>query len=191
MAKANKLNDTEKLYYKNKLLEVNQAIEQFRAQGVEPPAILLQKANHWGGKLNTNKFGAKKDSTSVAGETFDSNFEGKVAKMFHKVNIPYESQRKFKLMETFKLSYPEDKGVIQENIQDIEYKADFVIHDLIIIDVKGNKATQTPEFNLKWKLLKNKFRDRYYYILIGNNSELIFAMGKIKRILEERNITIK
>lgn len=183
MAKSKKLDEKTKEYYRSKQAEVNKAIEVFRTQGLEPPPALIKNSNHWNGLLNQNKFGAKKDTTSVAGETFDSNFEGKVAKMFHQIGVPYESQRKFKIMETFKLTYPEDSGALVENIQDIEYKADFVIHDKIIIDVKGNKATQTPEFNLKWKLLKNKYRDRYYYILIGNNTELMFAIGKIKTII--------
>lgn len=185
MAKNKKQDSAEKVIYQKKLAELNEAVQRLKTANLPIPDVILKKIDIYESKLNKNKYGAKKDTTSVEGQTFDSQFEAKVALFLTKSGVDYKTQVKFKLMEDFKLVYPEDSGSIPEIIQDIEYHADFVISDKIIIDVKGNNATQTAAFNIKWKLLKNKLRDKYYYILIGNNTELAMAIGKIKVILSK------
>ena len=78
--------------------------------------------------------------------------------------VKVETQVVFELQEKFKY-----KG---KNILPIKYKADFVITtkngELIIIDIKG---IATPEFKLKWKMMKYKYPEYTYKCLRGSGRD--------------------
>lgn len=181
-----KLSDSEKEATRLKLSQLETDIQYLEQRGVPVPSSLIASRNAYTSMLNTNKFNAQK--TERDGLVFDSAFESKVAMVFEKNEIPYKHQVRFLIMEPFDLNYKVGVNDEKEHLLAINYNADFVIHDLIVIDVKGNKATETETFKLKWKLLKNKFRERYHYFLIGNTMELAMATAKIIRLLESKGL---
>lgn len=175
-----KVKDAKKEFLQTQLRELETAIQAIESQGGTVPQSFIDSRNKLKSQLNPNKFNAKKVEWN--GILFDSTFEKNAAEYYTSCGIPYKHQVKFVLQEPFDLKYP-DKIYNDEKIREIAYNADFVIEDRIIIDTKGNHATQTRTFEDKWKMLKNKHRDRYIYLLVTNRQELILSVGIIKRIL--------
>lgn len=67
----------------------------------------------------------------------------------------------FLLQESFKFD--------GKTIRPIKYVADFVyVKDGItyVEDVKPSPILATADFKLKWKMLKNRYRDMYKYIIV-------------------------
>lgn len=178
-----KLSKKEKDVISAKLKDVNIQIEKMRKMDIKVPDSLVNIRNQLESKLNSNKYNAKKQEWN--GMDFDSTFEMEYAKLLTKCNISFEHHRIFTLMEAFELTYKESGIEFNEKIRAITYEPDFVIDDKIVIDVKGNEATQTRTFEDKWKLLKNKYRDRYHYIIISNNQEAGLSISIIKKILNK------
>jgi hypothetical protein len=74
--------------------------------------------------------------------------------------LDYEVYKTFTLQEGFVNS----QG---KKVRPMTYTPDFFVthtgHNEFI-DVKGGKATQTQSFNLKWKLLQFKYREKGLYV---------------------------
>lgn len=114
--------------------------------------------------MNYNKYGAKK--TVLDGIKFDSIAESryyselKLRKRAGDIE-DFELQPEFEIQEKFR----DSDG---NSIRAIKYRGDFLVHHNNgleeIIDVKG---IQTPEFKLKWKLLKHKFGGRYQFTIVN------------------------
>lgn len=170
-----------KALIKRKLEDINISINKVRDAGVPVPDNLINIRNKLESQLNPNKYNAKKREWNEM--QFDSTVEMEYAQLLTKMNIPFEHHRVFELMPKFELTYPNTTNDFSEKIRAMTYEPDFVIHDKIIIDVKGEQATQTRTFEDKWKLLKNMYRDRYYYLLVSNKSEAVQSISHIKRIL--------
>lgn len=166
---------------KGKLETINRSINELRDKNIPIPESMIAAKNKLETKLNPNKYNAKKREWNEM--QFDSTVEMEYAQLLTKMGIVFEHHRVFVLMEKFELTYKGNTGDFSEKIRSITYEPDFVIDDKIIIDVKGEMATQTRTFEDKWKLLKNIHRDRYYYILVGNKSEAMQSISHIKRIL--------
>lgn len=181
-----KLTDKAKAEIKSKLEDVNIQIEKMRQAGVKVPSILINTRNQLESQLNKNKYNAIKKEWN--GMDFDSTFEMEYAQLLTKCGIEYEHHRVFELMPAFELKRPDGVEEFEEKIRAIKYEPDFVICDKIIIDVKGNEATQTRTFEDKWKMLKNIHRDRYYYMLVSNHQEAGLSVSKIKQILAKHNL---
>lgn len=153
-----------KAYLEKQLSDINQNIVALRQQNLEPPDMLLKRLNKVKNELNPNKFNAKQ--TSYNGITFDSEIEADFCKFLDKMNISYELKKVFVLIEGFQLKYESGLASCSETVRPMTYEADFVIDDKIIIDVKGQKSTQTEQFNIKFKLLKDIYREKYIYLKV-------------------------
>lgn len=180
MAK-NKLTIRQREAWKKKLSEVQTQITFLETKELDVPQSLLDERNKIKNKLNQNKYNAKK--VDYNGQVYDSEIEADYAKFLDKLKIPYERQVTFTLMEAF--SFESDYLIKKEKIQDICLTVDFVIYNTIIIDIKGHKATQTQEFLIKWKLLKNIFRGDKVYLKIEKRSEFPISVGIIKKVKED------
>lgn len=177
--------DTKKLEILNaKEALLQRQISLFRQDNKEVPKQLTDALNKIQTQINPNKYNAKKVTHN--GMNFDSAFEMWYCQLLEKTNINFEHHRVLVLQEKFSLTYEESMRDYSENIQAITYEPDFVIDDLIIIDIKGNQATETQVFINKFKMLKNRYRDRYYYIIVSNKSEAILSIALIQRILASK-----
>ena len=118
-------------------------------------------------KKRKNKFNAVK--TLLDGIWFDSKKESLrypvLKEMLERGEISRLTlQPKFIVQEKFVTPWG-------EKVRAITYTADFMYSVTdeygmtkdIIEDVKGGTATQTPEFKLKWKMLKYVYRDKPSY----------------------------
>lgn len=133
--------------------------------------------------MNPNKYNAKK--TTYNDINFDSKLEADFAQFLDKHGVPYTTHEKFILMEGFELKYQGNSITQSETIRPMTYEADFLICDKIIVDVKGNQSTQTEQFNIKWKLLKNMYREKYLYIKVENRLDFINYLGLIKIAIQK------
>ena len=88
------------------------------------------------------------------GEVFHSKLELYMHKQLEAEGIRAARQVTVTLMEGFKL--------YGEAVRPIPIIVDFVVEGFVFIDVKGDK---TDKFKMKWKLLKNKYMDKYEYHL--------------------------
>lgn len=99
--------------------------------------------------------------TTVDGKTFDSKKE---AKRHQDLNLLKRAGQVIEFINQpeFVLYVGERDKWTGEKIRDIKYRADFAVKykDLdhwVVEDVKGGKATQTPDFIIKKKLFIQKF----------------------------------
>ena len=180
-----KLSKHERALIEAQLININSQIEKIRQINAKVPDILINTRNQLESKLNPNKHNAKKSEWN--GMNFDSTFEMEYAQLLHRCGIQFEHHRIFELMKPFELKYGGILSEFDQKIRAITYEPDFVIEDYIIIDVKGNEATQTRTFEDKWKLLKSIHGTRYYYMLIENASSAGLSISKIRLILGNRN----
>lgn len=149
--------------------ELEETIFKFTSSGVPAPPILAEKLSQLKAKRSPNKINAR---TFIYGDTeYPSVREAKLAKALTESGIPFESQVEIELQAAFSLE--------KEKIQDICLIADFVVDGQFIVDVKGHIM---PVFNIKWKMLKNKFRDTKEYFIIAKDSDInafiVFAKSK-------------
>lgn len=154
--------------------QINGAISAFRVASMDVPKDLLDRLNRIQSILHPNKYNAVK--VDYNGVKYDSTLEANFAKFLDAHNIPFEVHKKIILQEGFRLNTnfitENSKPGVGEAIQAITYEADFVLADFrIIVDVKGNSATETEEFKIKFKMLKNKYRETKRYLLIRKQSE--------------------
>jgi len=145
------------------LENIQSSISALKAREVEIPQSLFNKEAELKGKLNPNKYNAQK--IEYRGAIYDSTWEAKCAEMLDvyadKGIISYQRQVPFLLQEGFSL-----RGA---KIQDIQLTVDFLINDKYIVDAKGSI---TEEFNLKFKMLKFRYRERYEYFTVIKKSEV-------------------
>lgn len=98
------------------------------------------------------------------GFSFQSKTECELYKLLKQANISFRMQVPFLLQDKFRCH--------NETVRKMEYIADFVIEDNaiseipIIIDCKGSKYNTEQTFILKFKILKNKYREQYLYRII-------------------------
>lgn len=95
------------------------------------------------------------------GVEYDSKREAKFAKELDAAGLQYESQVQVELMEGFRLE--------SESIRPITIIVDFLVCGDWFVDIKG---IELQPFPIKWKMLKNKFRDSKKYVTIHKDSEI-------------------
>lgn len=175
----------EKIRLKGQLRDINIQIEKIRRSGAKIPDALLNIRSQVEAKVKKNKFNAKKSSWN--GIEFDSTFEMEYAQLLDKCGISFSHHIQIELVPAFELKYETGLTEFNSKIRAITYEPDFIIADKIIIDVKGNKATQTRTFEDKWKLLKSIYGAKYVYLVISNRQEAASSITTIKKVLTQLN----
>jgi hypothetical protein len=120
-------------------------------------------------KRSPNKINAKKFIYN--GVEYDSIREGKFAKALTESGIRFDYQGEIELQPKFELE--------REKIQDICIVIDFIVDGQIFVDVKGFIL---PVFNIKWKMLKHKYKGTRDYFIIQKDSDIqgFIALAKSK-----------
>ena len=114
------------------------------------------------GKRRRGKYNARK--TTLDGRTFDSAAEARAYAQLQIMQANGEIsdlrlQPKFELQPSFTDAHGKRQRAITYTA-DFAYMQDGV---MVVIDVKGGKATQTQVFRVKWKMLQYKHRDNKKY----------------------------
>ena len=133
-----------------------------------PPIIIDHKANtvqvaekrriRRNGKYNARK-------VTIDGNKFDSAAE---ARTYAELQLRQERGEisDLELHPRFEL-LPAFTDCNGDKVRAAKYTADFAYTSRdgkrVIVDVKGGKATQTQAFNLRWKMLRYKYRDSDKY----------------------------
>lgn len=154
------------------LLEKN--IEAMIIAKIDVPEVMTHKLADLKAKLNPNKINAKKFIYN--GIEYDSIREGKFAKALVTSGLRFDYQVQIELQPKFSLE--------KENIQDICIVVDFIVDGQFLVDVKGHIM---PVFNIKWKMLKHKYRDTRSYFIIQKDSDIqgFIAYAKTREWKEE------
>lgn len=113
---------------------------------------------------------------------FDSELEMYCYKMLSSLNIPFEFQKKIVLIEPFKYG--------GESIKAITAVVDFVLNHFdteIYLDTKGF-ATEVSK--IKYKMLKNKLKDRQNteVVWLHSKKEVMIYLNNLK---QKENVIIK
>lgn len=159
-----KISSEEQAFLETQIKELETSILALQKGGMAVPPFLTDKLATLKSKLNPNKFNAKK--IVYNGIEYDSTREAGFAKLLDSMNVKYQYQAEVTLQEAF--------SVDGEKIQDICLTVDFLVESEYFVDVKGYI---TQDFAIKWKMLKNKFRETRKYFLVKNDSDA-------KKILE-------
>lgn len=116
--------------------------------------------------IGDNKVNASKHVYN--GVEYDSTREANFARALDKAGYKYQSQVEIVLQEGFEMQ--------SEKVRPIKMIVDFQVGN-VFIDIKGFVF---PEFKIKWKMLKNKFRDERLYLTAKNNTEINGVMQILK-----------
>ncbi|WP_252225141.1 MULTISPECIES: DUF1064 domain-containing protein [unclassified Clostridium] len=108
-----------------------------------------------------------KDGIKYDSQT-EYEFECYIKKNKYELGIKdIKRQQKFILMDKF-------RDIDNKMIRDITYTADYVLTmndgTTEIVDCKGSKSTIEETFKIKFKLMKNRYRDFKYRIIIKDEN---------------------
>lgn len=112
-----------------------------------------------------NKYNARK--VKIDGITFDSIKESEYYLQFRQAKedghiIDFEVHPKIELLAP----YTDSMG---QKVRGVYYYPDFITYYEGItefVDVKGGKATQTQLWKLKWKMLRNIYKEKRYRFIV-------------------------
>jgi hypothetical protein len=111
-------------------------------------------------RVDGNKYNTRK--VTEDGITFDSVAEwNRYMKL--KLLEQYCQIEGLEVHKVFELQPSFSKGML-ETIRAIKYEADFFYKEGILTVVEDVKGVQTPEFKIKWKMMKYKYPEYTYRI---------------------------
>lgn len=122
------------------------------------------------GKINSTK--AFEDGIEFD-STLERNFYRKLKAAGYVLDKDFNYQQHFELQPAFQFA--------NQKIRPISMFVDFCICHSILVDTKG---LETPDWTLKWKMLKFQHRENYHYFTAKNLNECDTVIMEIKRILE-------
>jgi len=142
---------------------------------VEVPDVMTKQLSDLKAKLSPNKINAKK--VIYNGVEYDSTREALMAKKLTESGLPFEYQVEVEIQEGFSIN--------GETVLPINLIVDFLVYYDYFIDVKGHILQPFP---VKWKMLKNKFRNTKKYVIVNKDSEIDSIIRVIKFEREQKDV---
>ncbi len=172
--KASSLSESETNQLKKDIASLKRYIEAETLAGRPCNQMMYDTLAAKENKLNPNlKMGAKK--AYADGLAFESNIErntyNELVKAGFTLGVNLEMQVHFPLQPAFKLD-----GVA---VRAIDIFVDFLVDDKFVVESKG---LDTPDWKLKWKMLKYSQRENYRYFVVHNKKEIEECIKQIKAL---------
>ena len=120
------------------------------------------------GKINSTK--AFEDGIEFD-STLERNFYRKLKAAGYVLDKDFNYQQHFELQPAFQFA--------NQKIRPISMFVDFCIGHSILVDTKG---LETPDWTLKWKMLKYSQRENYKYFVVHNKKEIEECIKQIKAL---------
>lgn len=153
---------------RKRISEIEIAISTLERTKTPIPHTLAEELSSLKAKLSKNKVNARK--IYHEGVEFDSKREMNIYKALKKAGLNFDMQVEVELIPAFKIE--------GESVRSISIIVDFYVEGEWFVDAKGIILQPFP---IKWKLLKNIFRDTRKYAIISKDSEIDSFVALVKR----------
>lgn len=175
--KVTSLSENEEREIKTTVSSLETFIKESLEKSVPVSQIVYDKLSKYKSKLTTSgKSNAQK--IFCDGIEFDSGLEKNFYLALKNIelvkDVDFQLDTEFVLQPAFK-----SHG---KSIREIKIYPDFLIKGVILVDTKG---FATPDWKIKWKMLKYQQGDNYHYFTPSSKDEIVETIAQVKFILSK------